>query len=444
VQGVPHPCGFQGADFDFLQPPSPGLSCLASGARFNSHRRNKWRTATLNRELAGVRLGMNTLCRNPGSPRRMLLCLGPARRTWGSLTSFVLFAVLSAIACTSRGSLEKPPDKPAQKSSTSGEAVHFASGDVTLAGTLVLPEGSQPHPAVVLFHGSGPQKRDLFTARWFASEGIAALAYDKRGVGESSGDFLKVPFMDLSNDGLAAIKYLQSRKEIDAKRIGVWGLSQGGWLGPLAASRSADIAFVIAVSGPGVSPGEQMIVYYANELRQQGVPEREVREASAVRRDIWAYMANGLGYEKVKAEMIEAHSKPWYKQAKAQQDDSFGPLPTPAQLNKPVGRSLLWFKQEAVYDPVPALRALRVPALFLFGDHDQLIPVDESVAVIQRVLAEDQHHNFTIRVFPKVDHGMQLATSDAMGAPVGAVDPQYLKTMHDWLSTHVLNRPYSH
>jgi pimeloyl-ACP methyl ester carboxylesterase len=393
---------------------------------------------------------MNTLRRKPGSPRRTLLRLGAARRSRGSLTSFVFFIVLPAIACAPRGSLEKPPekspDKPAQKSGIGEEAVHFASGDVTLAGTLILPEGSQPHPAVVLFHGSGPQTRDLFTARWFAAQGIAALAYDKRGVGESSGDFRKVPFMDLSDDGLAAIKYLKSReerkepKEIDAKRIGVWGLSQGGWLGPLAASRSADIAFVIAVSGPGVSPGEQMIVYYANELREQGVPERDVREASTVRRDIWAYMANGLGYEKVKAEMNQARSKPWYKRAKAQQDDSFGPLPAPAELNKPVGRSLLWFKQEAIYDPVPALHALRVPALFLFGDHDQLIPVDESVAIIQRVLAEDQHHDFTIRVFPNVDHGMQLATGDAMGE----TDPQYLKTMHDWLSTHVLNRPYSH
>ena len=386
-------------------------------------------------------MGMDALGREPRSRGRTLVCLGSARRSRGSLTSFVLFVALPAIACTQRGSPEKPADRPsektAQKPGTSEEAVHFASGDVTLAGTLLLPEGSQPRPAVVLFHGSGPQKRDLFTARWFASQGIAALAYDKRGVGESTGDFRKVAFMDLANDGLAALQYLKSRKEIDAKRMGVWGLSQGGWLGPLAASRSADIAFVIAVSGPGVSPGEQMVVYYANELRDQGVPEGAVREASTLRRDIWAYMASGLGYEKVKAGLNEARTKPWFKQAKAQQDDSFGPLPTPAELSKPVGRSILWFKQEAVYDPVPALRALRVPALFLFGDHDRLIPVDESVAVIQRVLAEDQRHDFTIRVFPNVDHGMQLATSGAMGE----IDPQYLKTMHDWLSTHVLNQP---
>lgn len=368
-----------------------------------------------------------------GSRARTVLRWRSVGRSRGTLTSLVLLAVLTAIACTQRGLA----GKPAQKRGIHEEAVHFVSDGITLAGTLVLPEGSPTHPAVVLFHGSGPQSRDLFTARWFASQGIAALAYDKRGVGESGGDFRKVPFMELCDDGLGAIQYLKSRKEIDAKRIGVWGLSQGGWLGPLAASRSADVAFVIAVSGPGVSPGEQMIVYYANELRDQGVGEGDVREASTVRRDIWRYMASGVGYDKAKAEVDEARTKRWYNQAKVQQDDSFGPLPKPAELSKPVGRSILWFKHEAVYDPVPALRALRVPALFLFGDHDRLIPVEESLAVIRRVLAEDKRRDFTIRVFPNVDHEMRLVTSEAMGA----VDPEYLKTMNDWLSTHVLNRP---
>ena len=147
-------------------------------------------------------------------------------------------------------------------------------------------------------------------------------------------------------------------------------------------------------------------------------------------------MESGQGYEKTKGELDEARTKPWFGQAKEQQDDSFGPLPTPAELSKPVGRSTLWFKQEAVYDPVLALRALRVPALFLFGDHDQLIPVDESVAVIQRVLAQDKHHDFTIRVFLNVDHEMRLITSEA----ARGTDPEYLKTMRDWLSSHVLNR----
>src|SRR5258708_1773862 len=228
---------------------------------------------------------MNALSRNPASRCRTLLRLRSARRSRGTLTSFVLLVVLLAIACTQRGLLERPKEKRG----ISEETVHFDSDGISLAGTLVLPEGSQAHPAAVLFHGSGPQKRDLFTARWFASEGIAALAYDKRGVGESSGDFRKVPFMELCDDGLGAIKYLKSRKEIDAKRIGVWGLSQGGWLGPLAASRSAGVAFVIAVSGPGVSPGELMIVYFANALRTLRGYEVTVLDVITARQDICGY-----------------------------------------------------------------------------------------------------------------------------------------------------------
>jgi uncharacterized protein len=370
-----------------------------------------------------------------GSRRRAPLgqesVLGP-RHSRGALSCLLPLLVLSSIACTRPGST--PVERLAKKYGVREEAVRFASGKANLAGTLVLPEDPGVHPAVVLFHGSGTQARDLFTARWFALQGVAALAYDKRGVGESTGDFRAIPFMELCDDGIEAIGYLKSRKEIDAKRIGVWGLSQGGWLGPLAASRSKDVAFVIAVSGPGVSPGEQMIVYYANELRRQGVPESDVREASTVRRDIWKYMSSGNGYEKVKAELQQARTKKWFSQAKQQQDDSFGALPKPEQLSKPVGRSLLWFNQEMNYDPVAALRMLHVPALFLYGDRDELIPVQESVTVLQRVLAEDARHDFTIRKFANDDHEMRVDVGEARGD----IDPDYFRTMREWLAAHVL------
>ena len=378
---------------------------------------------------------MNPLVLGCKSPRRRLTHFVPASELRAWSIRAVVFAALAGVSCGQHQSA--PAERPSEQHVIHEEAVKFASGKITLAGTLVLPEGAPRYPAVVLFHGSGPQTRDLSTARWFAGQGFAALAYDKRGVGESDGDFRAVPFMELCDDGLAGIDYLKSRSEIDAKRIGVWGLSQGGWLGPLAASRSPEVAFVIAVSGPGVSPGEQMVVYYANELRDRGMSEGDVREASAVRRDIWNYLSTGRDYEKVKGELEEAGKKPWFGQARAQQDDSFGVLPTPDQLGKPVGRSLLWFRHEAIYDPVPALRALRAPALFLFGDEDRLIPVEESVAVIKRVQAEDRYHDFTIREFPNDDHGMYLVSSHGNGA----IDPEYLKTMREWLRAHVLKMP---
>jgi uncharacterized protein len=335
--------------------------------------------------------------------------------------SFILLAVLWA-GCAI------PKSGESQRGIVHEESIHFASGNLTLAGTMLLPGGPQRYPAVFIFHGSGPQRRDLSTARWFAEQGFAALTYDKRGVGESTGDFQAGPFMDLCADGLAAVEYLKSRKEVDPRRIGVWGLSQGGWLGPLAASRSADISFVIAVSGPGVSPGEQMLVYYANELRDRGVPEADVREADVLRRDVWNYLFTGQGYEKARRELDEGRRKRWFGEVNSQQDRLFGPLHKPSELDGP-GSAILRFRREMTYDPLPALRKLCVPALFLFGSEDRLIPVEKSVAAIRGVRTESGRTDFTIQVLDHDDHGMHDAS--------GSIDPRYLDAMRNWLAERV-------
>jgi uncharacterized protein len=348
---------------------------------------------------------------------------GQASEWWAG---FVVALALYLAGCAHTASSESgSPDRRR----VIEEAVRFVSGDITLAGTLVIPAGNQRHPAVVLFHGSGPQPRDLSTARWFAGQGFVALTYDKRGVGESGGNFRAVPFMDICDDGLAAVALLKSRKDVDPKGIGVWGLSQGGWLGPLAASRSADVSFVIAVSGPGVSPGEQMIVYYANELRARGLPESDIEQASSLRREVYSYLYSGEGYEKAKMDLDQGRARPWYKEVNTQQDRLFERLQKPSELSK-VSR----FAREMHYDPVPALEALHVPTLFLFGDQDQLIPVEKSVEVIRHVQAQAGRHDFTIQVFPGVDHGMRLATN-------GEISPEYLAAMRTWLAAHVGNAP---
>jgi uncharacterized protein len=263
-------------------------------------------------------------------------------------------------------------------------------------------------------------------ARWFAEQGFVALTYDKRGVGESTGNFRVVPFMDLCDDGLAAVTYLKSRKEVDPTRIGVWGLSQGGWLGPLAASRSKDVAFVIAVSGPAVSPGEQMLFYYAKELEAKGVSESDIREATALRRDIWNYQYSGNGYDQIEAEMKRDKNKSWYSKVKAQQDNPFDGIQPPAASAGTPPKKFNWFKQEMNYDPVPALQALRVSTLFIFGDEDRLVPVPKSVEVIRAILERNNAQNFTLKVLPHDDHGMYL--------PSGEIDPEYLETMRVWLA----------
>jgi pimeloyl-ACP methyl ester carboxylesterase len=312
--------------------------------------------------------------------------------------------------------------------------VRFPSGPSTLAGTLFLPGIEKRHAAVVLFHGSGPEHRNTLMGRWFAEQGVAALAYDKRGVGDSTGDFRTVPFMDLCDDGLAAIAFLEARRDIDPDRIGVWGLSQGGWLGPLAASRSPEVKFVIAVSGPGVSPGEQMIFYYGNQLRRAGLSANDIEEASALRRQVWEYGATRSGYDAAKAAIDRAMAKAWFTALKAQPDDLFKGLSASAILNDQTLRAGPWYKGEMSYDPRIALRKLSVPALFIFGEDDDLVPVRQSVAIIQDTLDRSGRRDFAIKIFPAADHVMHVRASD--GNTVFA--DGYLDTMSHWLRTRAV------
>jgi dienelactone hydrolase len=306
--------------------------------------------------------------------------------------------------------------------------VTFQSGDATLSGTLFLPDDGRRHPGIVLFHGSGPEARNTFMARWFAEHGLAALTYDKRGVGSSTGDFRAVPFTKLTADGLAAVALLKARADVDPARIGVWGLSQGGWLGPLAASQSRDIAFVIAVSGPGVTPAEQMIFYYANGLRDRGISDRDVQRASDLRRKVWHWLSTGEGRDAAKAALDDARSAPWFRDV-AEQADGLFHQPASTILNDPALRERTWFRSEADYDPTIALRALTVPALFVFGDQDALVPVARSVTTIRETLTAANHRAFEIVVFPGADHGIRVRAGDGGRAFASG----YLDTMERWL-----------
>lgn len=309
------------------------------------------------------------------------------------------------------------------------ETVHFESHDgVRLAGTLFVPGDDGRHAAVVLFHGSGPQLRDTETGLWFAKHGLAALTYDKRGVGESSGDYRAVPFMDLCDDGLAAIALLKRRADIDAARIGVWGLSQGGWLGPLAASRSRDVRFVIAVSGPAVTPGEQMIFYYANQLRREGLPEGDIADASALRRLVWRYLATHQGYAETRAALTRSTSRRWFPMLREQTDRTF--QSPPSEILRATG---IWYTREMNYDPALALQHLDVPALFIFGDKDEITPVPESLAVLSAIMSDQPHRDLQIHVVSGADHVMNVERASGQRA----IAQEYLDTMAVWLAEHV-------
>lgn len=163
------------------------------------------------------------------------------------------------------------------------EDVTFKSGDVVLTGTLRVPLTKGRHPAIFLLQGSGDVARDgeSFYADHFARQGIATLVYDKRGTGSSGGDYRDQSLNDEAADALAGVHYLQSRKDITAKRVGLYGRSHGGIVVPLAASLSNDVAFIINVSGAGVPPYQQVTYQAEAQMRRDGFSETEIAEALA-------------------------------------------------------------------------------------------------------------------------------------------------------------------
>ena len=309
------------------------------------------------------------------------------------------------------------------------EEIRFQNGAISLAGTLVTPLARAKHPAIVLVHGSGPQGRADWHYRslgdFFARHGIAALVYDKRGVGASTGDHEAATFDDLARDAASAVRFLAARKEIDRRRIGMLGSSQGGWLAPLAASRVGGVAFLILDKGAAVGVREQELQRVEYGLRAEKLSEAEIAEALGYTRQVFQVAYTGQGWPELQAATQEARQKPWAKGVQL------------AETEKDLEG---WRLQR--YDPAPVLRSTRIPVLALFGGNDTLVPPDGNADMMRRYLEEAGNRDVTIRIFPELGHSRFLGQSLRGGRwewPDGywiwdKQSPAYLDTMISWLS----------
>ena len=320
------------------------------------------------------------------------------------------------------------------------ERVTLVSNGATLVGTFSAATGAGRHPAVVLLAGSGKATRDSVPFRtlttFFNSAGVGVLAYDKRGSGESGGVYDdNTPLELLASDGLAAVTYLKSRPDVDARRIGVWGISQGGWVGPLMASMSANVAFVISVSGPGVSIAEQAIYFRRGQMLEQGFSLKDAEEAEAYRRVTWAYFGTGLGRDAAQAALDTYKDRPWFKKLALPPT-----LSTPDKLD-PALRAFM--ESAAAYDPLAVAQTLKVPVLSIFGAKDSTLPVSSSLQNLIQAYARGGNRRAEFILIPNAGHGMELVTGDvechdcsekAM-AESGQWNtaPGFFEAMNDWL-----------
>jgi len=319
-------------------------------------------------------------------------------------------------------------------------AAYETKTGIHLAGTLTLPRGTGPFPAALLITGSGPQDRDesLFghkpfwvIADYLTRRGIAILRMDDRGVGGSTGNSTEASLNDMADDVLAGVEYLKSRKEIDAKHIGVIGHSEGGIVGPAAAVRSPDIAFVIMLAGTGVLGTEVLKMQGEAIIRASGGSDKNVAEQHAMVDIIFRVLKsekdNKAAVEKMMAEWNEMREKTSASGSDDRKRAQFTAVTSPEM------RSFLF------YDPAVALRQLKIPVLALNGSEDLQVPPKQNLPAIQVALTAAGNPDFTVRELPGLNHLFQKCkkcTVQEYAELEETLSPAALEIMGDWLVRH--------
>lgn len=277
-----------------------------------------------------------------------------------------------------------------------GEQVVYRAGSVALSGTVRLPQGPGPFPAFVFQGGSGKSLRGSpwanAVADIFLANGVAVLQPDKRGSGQSGGDWRIASFEDLAGDLVAGVEYLKARPDILSDRIGVIGLSQGGRVAPIAAASSEDIAYVINMSGSAVSYVEQSFHEMVNLARQEGLGPDETARVTALNAAAGRFLISG-DWDAYAAERNKGLSSAWSSIAAG-----FPDAPTAPEWE--------FLRLNYRYDPMVFWPLVRQPALVVYGADDEYdnVPVGESVRRLRFGFEIGQKPNYQIVVVPDTGH----------------------------------------
>lgn len=326
-----------------------------------------------------------------------------------------------------------------------------AATGVTLSGTLTLPQGAGPFPAVVLVSGSGPQDRDeslmghkpfLVLADHLTRKGIAVLRYDDRGVGKSTGAHAAATSEDFTGDALAAVAFLKARRDVGA--VGIVGHSEGGLIGPLAASRSAEVAFVVMLAGPGL-PGED-ILYAQGELigRAGGATEAAVAVNRRIQEAMFAVVRAQPDTAAAVTELQHALQETLASLPAEVRRGMEGEL-TPAALDAQIRQvNSPWFRFFLTYDPRPTLEKVPVPVLALNGALDLQVPAEANLREVEAALKRGGNRDVTTRLLPGLNHLFQTART---GSPseyaqiTETMSPTALEAVSSWILERFGRRP---
>src|SRR4029077_8039367 len=284
----------------------------------------------------------------------------------------------------------------------------IGDGRTTLAGTLTLPLGAGPFPAAIFIGGSGPVDRDetvaghkpfLVLADFLTKKGIAIFRYDKRGIALSRGNYAGATMEDFTRDANATLAYMKLRKDLDAKRLGIIGYSEGGIVAAVVATHSEDVRWLVLLATPATT-GERTLLRQSELIaRTGGLAEEQIAHSLEFDRKAYAAVReekNTAALEK-KLDLLV-------------QQSGLGEAMPPAALQAQIQfMTSPWFRQFIDYDPEPVLEKLQCPVLALSGDRDLQVDSTENVPLLRKASDSSENKDFTVVEISGVNHLFQTA-----------------------------------
>jgi uncharacterized protein len=302
---------------------------------------------------------------------------------------------------------------------------------INLAGTLTLPSKEGMYPVVIMITGSGANNRDeailghkpfLVIADYLTRQGIGVLRVDDRGVGKSGGDISKATSADFASDVMAAIDYLESRKEVNKSKVGLIGHSEGGMIAPMVASQRKDVAFIVLLAGPGLKGSDLMIMQNAALAKASGFDEQYVKDISEMNRKCYSVVCSEITDSLKEIELKKI----------------MGDLGMEAaQLNQVIDNMLSpWMNYFLKFDPQPYLKKTKCPVLAINGEKDLQVAAKENLAAIEKALKLGGNKNYTAKALPGLNHLFQH-TESGFPSEYGTIEetfaPEALKIIGDWV-----------
>jgi pimeloyl-ACP methyl ester carboxylesterase len=313
-------------------------------------------------------------------------------------------------------------------------------GGIKLAGRLVLPKTNDPVPIVILVHGAERDSaRDSYALqRLLPAENVGAFVYDKRGTGGSAGKYTQ-DFDTLADDAVDAMREAKRIAGTRCARIGYQGGSQGGWVAPIAATH-APVDFVIVSFGLAVSVIDEDQEEVALEMRLKGHTQEEISKALEVASAAEAVFESGFtkGFERLDAVRAKYRNEPWYKDVHGNYAHFILPY-TAAEAREKFKDSLPGTPFR--YDPMPTLRAVKPPQLWILGEDDLEAPSAETSRRIKTLIVEGKP--ITLALFPHAEHGMTEYEIASNGERVSTrYAPGYFAMMRDFARNGRLSGSY--